>query len=356
MSPAALITPIPRGFTSSPVTYNKGSTLVVGSLSTAQDGKYQSLIAELERSSKVDRLLLDRLVDGGTPSYWKLYCQCLMIPEALATILGPGSYSSIHITLDRSDYETLAPHHSSLLSQLLSGLSPLGMLHFLNVADTIQEVLSELKLTGFTVLSSSSEQGTVHAQKPSYSPSASFTLGKKATTAPALPLLSRKKTDLAGKKALWSLNTPASSVIDAEALLTAEDKARPVPLCEPVTSATPRRKKACKGCTCGLAELEEEERQNGNVVVLDGSINGEAREMTQGERARLIQAAIAAPKATSSCGSCFLGDAFRCADCPYRGKRLFSIHIVSFVQYHYAGLPAFKPGEKVEIDFGMDDI
>lgn len=163
-----------------------------------------------------------------------------------------------------------------------------------------------------------------------------------------------RKTDPEKKKALWAITSaPATPLIDAEALLTAEDKSRPAPTCEPVTGGAPRRKKACKGCTCGLAELEEEERRTGKVVLLDGSQNGEARVVEQSEKERLIQAAKSAPKATSSCGSCFLGDAFRCASCPYLGRSCASI---IFNSNSPIGLPAFKPGEKVEIDFSMDDF
>ncbi|KAJ7283521.1 Fe-S cluster assembly protein DRE2 [Mycena rebaudengoi] len=293
----------------------KGAALAIGSLTTAQDGQYQTLISELEQTRKVDKQMLDRLVDA-------------------AAFLDASSYSSAHITLSATEYTTnLPPKAAALFSQLHDGLQPLGTLHLHNVPTSPPSTFpAALTLAGFTILSDTPT--LIIAQKPAHAPSVAL-----PAPAAAVPLLKRKRTDPATKKALWALSAaPSAPSIDAEALLTPADRARPVPTCEPVNAAAPRRKKACKNCSCGLRELEEEELRASKVVLLDGAQAGEAREVSQDERARLISAARAAPKATSSCGSCFLGDAFRCASCPY------------------LGLPAFQPGEKVEIDFGMDDI
>ena len=62
--------------------------------------------------------------------------------------------------------------------------------------------------------------------------------------------------------------------------------------------------KPCDNCNCGKKEIYE------------GGIITEQLETGQ------IQ---------SACGSCYLGDAFRCAGCPFRGK------------------PAFEPGDKVKL-------
>lgn len=170
----------------------------------------------------------------------------------------------------------------------------------------------------------------------------------------------------AKKAAIWALS-PSARSIDTDALLTASDRVRPVPTCAPPSEdGSVKRKRACKGCTCGLAELEAEEAANAPVVVLDTTADnegGEIKEMSKSDRERLREAALNAGKATSSCGSCFLGDAFRCAGCPYLGEQLEFFILKSWIlvwgcdlTVAIVGLPAFKPGEKVEINFDMDDI
>jgi len=165
---------------------------------------------------------------------------------------------------------------------------------------------------------------------------------------------------VAAKKAIWDLTAPRGDTIDAESLLTDADKTRPA-ACEPFKAGGPRRRKACKGCTCGLAEEEDAEMRNGlaKVVLLDGSEGGTANEVTLSEKERLSRAAKAAPKATSSCGNCFLGDAFRCASCPYTGASFlddFHFPLLSNCiranQLEFQAFPLSSPERKLKLISG----
>lgn len=143
----------------------------------------------------------------------------------------------------------------------------------------------------------------------------------------AIPLPRRGKANSQTKEALWTLVSPSTPSIDAEALLTPADRVRPAG-CDPGSSSTPRRRKACKGCNCGLADAERAEEAEQaelsrrlKVVLLDadGAVEVDAANGVDKERERLRKAAESATKATSSCGNCYLGDAFRCSSCPYKG-------------------------------------
>lgn len=253
-----------------------------------------------------------------------------------ATSLTEDKFSSVHVTLSAPDYGKFGSRLNALASQILDGLVPLGKFHLLN-APSGSTLPGELALLGFTILSTtpSSSGITVVAQKPARS----YSLKTKTVTTNdsgagviSMPLPRRGKADLqkkSTKEALWTLVSPSTPSIDAEALLTPADRVRPAG-CEPgSSSSTPRRKKACKGCTCGLAEIEMAEEaaqaelsKRLKVVLLDsdGVVEVDAENGVDKERERLKRAAESATKATSSCGSCYLGDAFRCSSCPYRGK------------------------------------
>ncbi|KFO89178.1 Anamorsin [Buceros rhinoceros silvestris] len=125
-----------------------------------------------------------------------------------------------------------------------------------------------------------------------------------------LKLSFAKKAGASGKASvdpatakLWTLsasdmNDEEMDLLDSDELLDSEDLKKPDPSSLRAPSCKEMgKKKACKNCTCGLAEELEQEKKS-----------------TQ-------------PK--SACGNCYLGDAFRCASCPY------------------LGMPAFKPGEKI---------
>jgi SAM-dependent methyltransferase len=111
---------------------------------------------------------------------------------------------------------------------------------------------------------------------------------------------------------VWTLSASDTiddtvELVDADLLLDEDDLKKPDPASLRVCGTT-GKKKACKDCSCGLAEELE------------------------GKKSTASQ-----PK--SSCGSCYLGDAFRCSSCPYKG------------------MPPFKPGEKISIkDLQVADL
>jgi hypothetical protein len=160
------------------------------------------------------------------------------------------------------------------------------------------------------------------------------------TKTAALPL--RRKKDpsaLAAKKAaLWTFNDASTSsnngsangsgtsTIDESSLLTADDLKRATAVQRPDCDVKKTRK-ACKNCTCGLRELQIEEKDdlpaslaaNGVKSALNGrAMMGVDRQLPNGDRKTDVQV-VTTGAVTSSCGSCYLGDAFRCSSCPYLG-------------------------------------
>jgi len=105
------------------------------------------------------------------------------------------------------------------------------------------------------------------------------------------------------KASVWTLedmDDDTVELVDDSTLLEEEDMVKVDPSTLRVCGTTGKRK-ACKDCSCGLRE-----------------------ELADGKEPTT-------KSVNSSCGSCFLGDAFRCGSCPY------------------LGMPAFKPGEKIQL-------
>ncbi|KAI1105094.1 DUF689-domain-containing protein [Jackrogersella minutella] len=115
-------------------------------------------------------------------------------------------------------------------------------------------------------------------------------------------------------------------LIDEDTLLTEEDLNKPLAIPAECVPKVGKRRRACKDCTCGLAQkLEAEDAARRNEA--DSKLQ-QAFKLDSGD---LNEVDFTVKGKVGSCGNCSLGDAFRCDGCPY------------------IGLPAFKPGEEVRL-------
>ncbi|CAI7633059.1 unnamed protein product [Penicillium viridicatum] len=295
--------------TPKPVQAKRTLLLAPPSIATQED-KLRDLFSTFDRSI-TDLQMLDRLSAGVVSLPATTYDLVLILTDTDGT-----RRSEALKLLTRDVYATLVP-------SMKPGAKLQTQDSALNASDAMEAVLAGLV---------QSDNGF---EKPSFDPSAAvplkFGLKKKnKPTAPAaVPVTPSFPTGFA---APMGIDSPTNhdrddddELINEDTLLSEEDLTRPImppPECQPKTG---RRRRACKDCTCGLAdklEAEDKERRANadkelNVMKLDTGDLAELDFTVEGK--------------TGSCGSCALGDAFRCDGCPYMG------------------LPAFKPGQEVQI-------
>ncbi|GAA5922104.1 electron carrier DRE2 [Sporobolomyces koalae] len=294
------------------------TVLVVASQEAAQDGSYQALVSQLAIKGKVEMQMVDRIIEG-------------------ATVLSPLQFSHISVLLP-AVFVT-----GSLLALLEPSLAHGGTLEVRGGAAESDETLGELRLVGLAGVNKT-DGGAILCTKAAANTSAPLSLKRPASDVTSTPLASSNgavplptRTSRAAKASLWAFTTAATSsgaatpTIDESTLLTDADLERPT-LVKREDCDVKRTRKACKNCTCGLREILLDEKEQDDLVQagFEAAPNVTAQSSSTAG-ARKIKSGV-----TSSCGNCYLGDAFRCGSCPY------------------LGMPAFEPGQKVMVS-GMDD-
>lgn len=235
----------------------------------------------------------------------------LLTSQPSTTVITPDQHSTLS-TLPSASFSALVsspPSTSSLPSadvlkhvhRVLAAGAPL--LIGLSDAAAASQLQNTLVLSGFTSVTQRSTNNLtiVEASKPAWTAgtSAKLSFTRKPTTTPA--------TTTATVAPTWNLSGGALAeddlMIDEDDLLARETERvdtttlKPKAASDCGTGGEGAKRKACKNCTCGLAEeLSVEER---GAVAATTSVS------------------------KSACGNCSLGDAFRCAGCPFLGQPAF---------------------------------
>lgn len=220
------------------------------------------------------------------------------------TILTPTNYDNI-TTLQNNTYNNIiintnTTHSTSFLTELLNKLVNNGKLvaHNIHVDAKLDNNITYAGFINVNTNVNNDNTVTITANKPSWdnnNATAKFTLKKK------------HNNNIDTTTAFKLASSGIGNTIDDDSLLDNEiDKPiinnnnnQSIKTCGPNSTT----KTACKNCSCGYAD----ELAN-NKVKIDDLQDGQTIPIK------------------SNCGSCSLGDAFRCSTCPYLGQPAFKVN------------------------------
>lgn len=201
--------------------------------------------------------------------------------------------------------------------------------------DTMSALVARMTLAGFVDVKAKGAEhspSTMHGRLPDYSSGTSVELNSSIAGGENGIIPQEQSESMNQSQFATILDSKADGIapVDEDALLEA-DGIQALGISSTMntacgTESVLNKRKPCKNCSCGLADMY----YNNSNTLLETVAAGENN--TNGSAEKVDNSV---GDKTKSCGNCALGDAFRCASCPY------------------LGLPPFKPGEKVSLSTSL---